>query len=80
MEIVRNANSWMPPQTYGIKNSQGNGLTDSENELKITGGGLGEKEGEEIVRKFGMDMYMLLNLKQITNKDLLFRAGNSTQC
>ena len=32
--------------------------------------GWGKDAGEGIVRKFGMDMYTLLYLKQITNKDL----------
>ena len=36
--------------------------------------------GEEIVRKLGMDMYTLLYLKWITNKDLLYSTGNSAQC
>ena len=33
----------------------------------------------EIVREFGIDMYTLLYLKWITNKDLLYSAGISTQ-
>ena len=33
-----------------------------------------------IDREFGMDMYTLLYLKQITNKDLLYSTGNSAQC
>ena len=36
--------------------------------------------GEGIVRVFGMDMYILLYLKWITNKDLLSGTGNSAQC
>ena len=36
--------------------------------------------GEEIVREFGIDMYTLLYLKWITNKDLLYSTGNSAQC
>ena len=35
-------------------------------------GCLVEGWGERIVRKFGMDMYILLYLKWITNKDLLY--------
>ena len=31
-------------------------------------------------REFGMDMYILLYLKWITNKDLLYSIGNSVQC
>ena len=33
-----------------------------------------------IVREFGMDMYTLLYLKRVTNKDLLYRTWNSAQC
>jgi len=36
--------------------------------------------GEGIVREFGMDMYTLLYLKWIINKDLLYSTGNSAQC
>ena len=39
-----------------------------------------EEWGEGIVREFGIDMYTLLYLKWITNKDLLYSIGNSTQC
>ena len=31
-------------------------------------------------REYGIDMYTLLYLKWITNKDLLFSTRNSTQC
>ena len=40
----------------------------------------GEGWGERIVREFGMDMYTLLYLKWITNKDLLYSTRNSAQC
>ena len=33
--------------------------------------------GEGLVREFGMDRYILLDLKWITNKDLLYNTGNS---
>jgi len=33
-----------------------------------------------MVREFGTDMYTLLYLKGITNKDLLYSARNSNQC
>ena len=33
-----------------------------------------------MVREFGMDMYTLLYLKWITNKDVLYSTGNSAQC
>ena len=39
----------------------------------------GGKMEEEIIRGFGMDMYTLLYLKWITNKDL-HSTGNSAQC
>ena len=32
-----------------------------------------------IVGEFGIDMYILLFLKWITNKDLLYSTGNSAQ-
>ena len=35
--------------------------------------------GEGIDWEFGIDMYTLLYLKQITNKDLLDNTKNSTQ-
>ena len=35
--------------------------------------------GEGIVREFGMDMYRLLCLKWITNKDLPYSTGSSAQ-
>ena len=31
-------------------------------------------------REFGIDMYTLLDLKRITNKDLPYSTGNSAQC
>ena len=40
----------------------------------------GGKGGDRIVRKFGVDMYILLYLKWITNKDLLYSTRNSVQC
>ena len=33
-----------------------------------------------MVREFGVDMYTLLYLKWVTNKDLLYSMGNSAQC
>ena len=36
--------------------------------------------GGRTVRKLGMDMYILLYLKWITNKDLLCSTGNSAEC
>ena len=40
----------------------------------------GEGWGEGIVREFGIDMYTLLYLKLVTNKDLLCSTGSSAQC
>ena len=34
----------------------------------------------QIVRQFGINIYTLLYLKWITNKDLLSSTGNSVQC
>ena len=45
-----------------------------ENELMVT---RGEWLGGGIDWKFGIDMYTLLYLKQITNKDILYSKGNS---
>ena len=36
--------------------------------------------GEVIVRELGMDMHTLPYIKWITNKNLLYRTGNPTQC
>ena len=38
------------------------------------------KDGEGVVREFGMDMYVLLYLKWIANKDLPYSTWNSAQC
>ena len=40
----------------------------------------GKTSGGGIDREFGMDMYILLSLKCITNKDLLHNIWNSAQC
>ena len=39
-----------------------------------------ERVGEGIVREFGIDMYTLLYLKWVANKDLLYSIWNSAQC
>jgi len=44
-----------------------------------TGGGWGKNVGG-IAREFGMDLYTLLYLKWIINKDLLHSLWNSVQC
>ena len=43
-------------------------------------GGWGEHWGKRMVRELGMDIYTLLYLKWITNKDPLYSTGNSAQC
>ena len=40
----------------------------------------GKGEGEGIVREFGMDMYTLLYLTCVTNKDVLYSTWKSAQC
>ena len=40
----------------------------------------GERMLEGIAREFGMDLYTLLYLKWIINKDLLHSLWNSVQC
>ena len=42
--------------------------------------GLQLRTGEGIVGEFRMDMYTLLQLKWIINKDLLYSTWNSAQC
>ena len=54
-----------------------NRLTDLENELMVT---RGQEWGEGIFRELGINMYTLLYLKWMTNKDLLYSTGNSAQC
>ena len=51
-----------------------NRLTDLENELKLP---RGEGEGKGTVWEFGMNMYILLYLKWITRKGLLYSTRNS---
>ena len=45
-----------------------------------TYGGQGKELWEGMVKEFGIDMYTLLYLKWVTNKNLLYSAGNSAQC
>ena len=52
-------------------------LIDLENKFMVA---LQEGEGEGMVRELGMDMYTLLYLKWIFNKDLLYSTWNSAQC
>ena len=50
--------------------------SDTENTLVVARGG---GWGGGIVREFGIDMYTLLYLQWITNKDLLYNTGDSAQ-
>ena len=54
-------------------------LTDLDNDLIIACGEY-EGMGEGIVRDLGMDMYTLLCLKQIINKELLFLVQHTKLC
>ena len=51
-------------------------MTDVENKLTDTKGGM---EGE-MNWEIGIDVYTLLCIKYITNENLLYSTGNSTQC
>ena len=52
-----------------------NRVTDVENKLMVTRGEKRERINWEIV----IDVYTLLNIKYITNKDLLYSTENSSQ-
>ena len=52
-------------------------FTDLKTELVVAWGMYWE---EGIVREFGIDLYTLLCLRWITNKDLLYGTWNSAQC
>ena len=47
--------------------------------MQLGCGGVGVRGGGGINWEFGIDIYTLLYIKQITNKDLLYSIGNSTQ-
>ena len=63
---------------YGVAQSQTRlkRLSSSSSRAQGIGGWI----EEEIVREFGMDMYTLLYLKWITNKDILYSTWESAQC
>ena len=52
-------------------------IIDLQNKLMVAGGKDGQKG---IVREFRVNMYTLLYLKWITNRDLLYSTWNSAQC
>ena len=51
-----------------------NRLTHIENKVVVTNG-----EGGGISWEYGINRYMLLYIKQMNNKDLLYSIGNYTQ-
>ena len=51
----------------------------SQNEFMVTRGARRKVGGGAIDWEFGTDMYTLLCLKWITNKDLLYSRGNMAQ-
>ena len=53
-----------------------NSVTDLEHKFMVS---IGEEWGVGIVRKLGTDMYILICVKQITNKDFLYSTGNAAQ-
>ena len=50
---------------------------DVENKFMVT---KGEIKGKDKPGDIGIDIYTLLCIKQMTNKNLLYSTGNSTQC
>ena len=65
---------------WNVKRNYTNELiyeTDLKNALMVV---RGEEQGEGIVREFEINMYTLLYLKWVTNKDLLYSTVNSAQC
>ena len=73
--------SYDVPFMWNLKRNDTNQLTcKTEKDRERTYGCQGAEQGEGIVRKFGVDMYMLLYLKWITSKDLRCSTGNSAQC
>ena len=62
------------PYMWNLKRNDTNALTKQKETRRLKRTNLrwpGERLGEGIVRECGMDMYTLLYLKWITNKDLL---------
>ena len=74
---------WYIPYMWNLKSNGTNELTyktetDSENKLIVT---REERWGwKGVCWELEIDMYTLLYLKWITNKDLLYCTGNSAQC
>ena len=68
---------------WNLKKNDTNELiykTEIESQMQKTNLWLpGGKHGGGINWEIGIDIYTLLYIKQITNKDLLYSTGNSTQ-
>ena len=54
-------------------------LTEQKETHQLRDGNYG-CQGERIVRELGMDVYTLLYIKCMTNKDLQYSTRNSAQC
>ena len=68
---------------WNLKTNDTNELTKQKETRKLrewTYSCKGEGWGEGIARGFGMNMYTLLYLRWVTNKDLLSSTWNSAQC
>ena len=68
----------MPLYNHWITEETKDGVERREPLWLPQGGGSGE--GKWIVRDFGNVMYLMLHLKRITNKNLLYSTWNSAQC
>ena len=60
-----------------IKKTETDLLTDIEHKLTVTK--VEMWHGGEINQELGMNIHTLLYIRQMTNKDLLYSTGNSTQ-
>ena len=65
---------------WNLKINNTNELTNRLMDLREQTYGWEEGRGEGTVKEFWTDMYTLLYLKWITNKDILYGTWNSAQC
>ena len=73
----QNINNTVKKFNKDLKNSSKNLCEHSDLEKELWLGGGGGRMEEGIVREFRIDIYTLLYLKWITNKDLLYSTWNS---
>ena len=73
----RPSNFWRPCWPAVVPALEKYKLTDLGNGFSVAEG---KDEGEGIGKQFGMEMYTMLHLKRITNKDLLYSTWNTAQC